>query len=147
MKKKLIVVAAISGFLVIQSCTPTTPGAPTPVDFILANVQGTWNVNKINDYDFSDNETGSNTLPAGYYDWSFGMDDSLRTVVSGSTTSAAHFQLGNHLGKNIIITSLGGMVDTVEVTLITASTMELNNKIDVTATTAAGEYEKYWLSK
>ncbi len=148
MKKNILFMGAIASFLFMQSCEPAAPAPPAQVTFNAANVQGTWSVDKITDYDMSDNELSVTNAPDGFFDWNYGADDTLRIYVSGALNNQAHYQLGTHMGKNIIITTVGVMVDTVEVTSITASTMEFNNKIDVTATTMAGnEYEKYNMSR
>lgn len=148
MKKTAIILAATTSFLFIQSCTENNNNnQPGQVDFTAANVQGTWSIDKITDYDFSDNQTGVTNVPDGYYDWTFGTDDTLRIYVTGSLNAQSHYQLGTHLGKNIIITDNGSAVDSIEITSITANSMEFNNKLDVTATTSAGEYEKYNISR
>lgn len=148
MKKNLLFIGAIASFLFMQSCEPAAPAPPAQVDFTLTNIRGAWGVDKITDYDMSDNQTSVVNAPDGFYDWEFQNDDTLRVFVSGAFSSESHYQLGTHMGKNIIITSYGSMVDTVEVTSLTATSMEFNNKLDVTATTMAGnEYEKYNMTK
>jgi hypothetical protein len=147
MKIKFALLATSGVFLLMQSCATPPPTEPAQVDFNEVNIQHTWTMDKITYYSLSDVETSTTNVPAGYYYQTYGTDDSLHVEVTGSGTLVAHYQLVAYLGKNVIVVTSGSNVDTVEVTSLTESTLEVNTKLDVSSTTASGHWEKDYLSR